>query len=105
MSHPLLDGITWFRGSSVRIRHGDVEVHVDPYGGDDATAHDRPADFILLTHPHYDNFSEADIARLRSSDTVVIAPASMKKQLSFFPTPAVYCCRATCCRDRAPRRR
>lgn len=82
MSHPLLDGITWFRGSSVRIRHGDMELHVDPYGGDDAVAHDGPADFILLTHPHYDNFSEANIARLRSPETVVIAPATMKKQLS-----------------------
>lgn len=82
MPHQLLSGITWFRGSSIRIRHGDVEVHVDPYGGDDAAAHDGPADFILLTHPHYDNFSEADIARLRSPETVVIAPASMKKQLT-----------------------
>ncbi|MEK9499877.1 MBL fold metallo-hydrolase [Gaopeijia maritima] len=82
MPHQLLSGITWFRGSSIRIRRDGVEVHVDPYGGDDAASHDRPADFILLTHPHYDNFSEEDIDRLRSSETVVIAPASMKKQLT-----------------------
>ncbi len=82
MAHPLLDGITWFRGSSIRIRRGDVELHVDPYGGDDPAAHDGSADFILLTHPHYDNFSEANIARLRGNETVVIAPATMKKQLS-----------------------
>ena len=72
-----LDGITWYRGSSIRIREGGMEVHVDPLGVDEASE----ADFILLTHPHYDNFSEEDIARVRGEETVLIAPASMKKQL------------------------
>ena len=72
-----LDGITWFRGSSVRIRRGDLEVHVDPLAVDE----ESEADFVLLTHPHYDNFSEDDIAKVRGERTVLIAPASMKKQL------------------------
>lgn len=72
-----LDGITWFRGSSVRIRHRGLEIHVDPLGVDE----DSEADVVLLTHPHYDNFSEDDIARVRGGRTVLIAPASMKKQL------------------------
>jgi len=71
----LLDGITWFRGSSVRIRRDGVEIHVDPLGLTEASA----ADVVLLTHPHYDNFSEADIARVRKPGTVLVAPASMKK--------------------------
>jgi L-ascorbate metabolism protein UlaG (beta-lactamase superfamily) len=74
----LLDGITWFRGSSVRIRRSGVEVHVDPLGLDE----DSQADLVLLTHPHYDNFSEDDIARVRTPDTVLVAPASMKKLLA-----------------------
>jgi L-ascorbate metabolism protein UlaG (beta-lactamase superfamily) len=73
----LLDGITWFRGSSVRIRRDGVEVHVDPLG----LTEDSKADIVLLTHPHYDNFSEGDIARVRGPATVLVAPASMKKQL------------------------
>lgn len=72
-----LEGITWFRGSSVRIRRRGLEIHVDPLRVDE----DSKADFVLLTHPHYDNFSEDDIARVRGEDTVLIAPASMKKQL------------------------
>lgn len=72
-----LDGITWFRGSSVRIRRMGVEIHVDPLG----VSEDSEADFVMLTHPHYDNFSEDDIARVRGEHTVLIAPASMKKQL------------------------
>jgi len=73
----LLDGVTWYRRSSIRIRREGVEVHVDPWG----VTEESEADYILLTHPHYDNFSEEDIARVRGPDTVVIAPASMKKQL------------------------
>ena len=72
-----LEGITWFRGSSIRIRRKGVEIHVDPIGVDE----DSEADLVLLTHPHYDNFSEDDIARVRGEHTVLIAPSSMKKQL------------------------
>lgn len=54
-----------------------IEIHVDPLAVDE----DSEADFVLLTHPHYDNFSEDDIARVRGRNTVLIAPASMKKQL------------------------
>lgn len=75
--HDLLDGVTWFRHSSIRIRRGGLEVHVDPWGVTERSA----ADFVLLTHPHYDNFSEEDIAKVRGSDTVVIAPVEMRKQL------------------------
>ncbi|NJD19691.1 MAG: MBL fold metallo-hydrolase [Gemmatimonadetes bacterium] len=73
----VLDGVTWFRGSSVRIRRAGLEIHVDPIG----LPTPSQADFILLTHPHYDNFSERDIDRIRTPRTVVIAPASMKKLL------------------------
>ena len=73
--HTSLHGITWYRGSSIRIRRGGVEIHVDPSGGSDEAS----ADLVLLTHPHYDNFSEEGIAQVRSSDTVIVAPASMKK--------------------------
>ncbi len=61
----------------MRIRRSGLEVHVDPIGVDEPSE----ADFVLLTHPHYDNFSEADIERVRGDHTVLIAPASMKKQL------------------------
>jgi L-ascorbate metabolism protein UlaG (beta-lactamase superfamily) len=74
----VLDGVTWYRGSSVRIRRAGLEIHVDPLHVDPGAR----ADCILLTHPHYDNFSEDDIDRLRSPETVVVAPATMKKLLA-----------------------
>lgn len=83
MKGQFLEGVTWFQGSSVRIRRGDMEVYVDPHGIDTHGATDaRPADVILLTHPHYDNFSEEDLALVRGPNTIVIAPATMKKHVS-----------------------
>ena len=73
----MLDGVTWYRGSSVRIRRAGLEIHVDPLG----VREQSEADYVLLTHPHFDNFSEEDIAKVRAADTVVIAPATMKKQI------------------------
>ncbi len=77
MSHSV-EGVTWFQGSSIRIRRAGIEVHVDPLNVSD----DSEADYVLLTHPHYDNFSEDDIARVRDTETVIVAPATMKKQLA-----------------------
>lgn len=73
----MLTGIKWFRQSSVRIRRDGIELHVDPWG----ITEDSAADFILLTHPHYDSFSEDDIARVRGPNTIVVAPVSMRQQL------------------------
>ena len=73
----VVEGITWFKRSSVRIRRDDVEIHVDPHRVEESP----PADYVLLTHPHYDNFREEDVERVRDSHTVLIAPASMKVQL------------------------
>ena len=72
-----LNGITWFRASSVSIQRAGLKIHVDPIHVSDGST----ADIILLTHPHYDNFSEDDIARVRTPETLIIAPATMKKQL------------------------
>jgi L-ascorbate metabolism protein UlaG (beta-lactamase superfamily) len=52
-------------------------IFVDPL----AVTEPVHADYVLLTHPHFDIFSEEDIAKVRNSNTVVIAPASMKKQI------------------------
>ena len=72
-----LEGITWFRGSSVRIRRKGLETHMDPHGVDK----DSEVDFALLTYLQNDNFSEDDIARVRGEKTALIASTSMKKQL------------------------
>ena len=65
--------ITINRHSSIRIA-GDKVLYFDPW--ETEAAHD--ADFIFVTHEHYDHFSPADIAKLAKKSTVLIAPASMQ---------------------------
>lgn len=72
------DGITWFKRSSVRIHEAGIEIHIDPL---EASDH-GPADYVLITHPHYDNYSEVGVERARAAHSVLIAPASMKKQMT-----------------------
>lgn len=72
----ILRGVTWFKQAAIRVRSRDRVLYVDPWG----VSAGEPADYILLTHPHYDHFSEDDIARVRSARTVVIEPLSMRKQ-------------------------
>lgn len=76
MTDPL-SGVTWIKQASIRIRREGRTLYVDPWGVPD----DDASDFILLTHPHYDHFSEEDIDRVRREETVVVAPQTMRKQL------------------------
>lgn len=71
-----LDGTRWFQQLAVQIRRGGQTVYIDPNGIPDG---EPPADIVLLTHPHFDVFSEKDIEKVRKDGTIIIAPASMKK--------------------------
>lgn len=62
--------------SSIRVE-GSKILYFDPYQIQSA-AHD--ADFIFITHEHYDHFEPESIAKLKKVDTRLIAPESMKKK-------------------------
>ena len=63
--------------SSIRIG-GDQVLYFDPFRITDAR---KDADIIFITHPHFDHFSPADIARVCKPETVFIAPESMAAEL------------------------
>lgn len=72
-----LDNVRVFTQSAIRIQgaRGTV-VYLDPFSLTDAeAAHD--ADYVLITHAHYDHLSPDDYARVASEGTVLVAPASM----------------------------
>lgn len=64
--------ITWLGHASVRIAGPSVTVYIDPWK---ISQKDR-ADIILLTHDHYDHYSESDIRALSDAATRVVAPMS-----------------------------
>ncbi len=60
--------------SSIRIRGSVGTIYVDPFHLPEASA---DADFIFVTHDHYDHFSPEDIQKAAKSGTVLIAPEKM----------------------------
>jgi L-ascorbate metabolism protein UlaG (beta-lactamase superfamily) len=63
-----------FTQNSIRITGSIGKIYVDPFQMKDAP---NDADFILITHDHYDHFSPEDIAKVCKSDTVLVVPEKM----------------------------
>lgn len=72
-----LTNITVNTQSSIRIA-GSKILYFDPYLIRDAV-HD--ADFIFITHEHYDHFEPDSIAKIKKDDTLLIVPESMQKKV------------------------
>ena len=61
--------VHWLGHACIKITGGKV-IYIDPYelkGGE-------PADIILVTHGHYDHLSLADIKKIQTEDTIIVAP-------------------------------
>lgn len=66
----MLDRLTWL-GHSGFLLDGPARVYVDPFRINGGPA----ADVILLTHPHYDHCSPADLGRIAGDETEIFCPA------------------------------
>ena len=77
-----LENVRVFTQSAIRIEGAAGTVaYFDPFALTDAeAAHD--ANYVLITHAHYDHFSPEDYARVTGEKTVVVAPASMADEVA-----------------------
>lgn len=62
--------------SCIRLEDKKV-LYFDPYNIKDEP---RDADYIFITHDHYDHFSPNDIEKIIKKDTVIFAPTSLKNE-------------------------
>ena len=71
-----------FTQSAIRIQSKDgVVIYLDPFSLTDAeAAHD--ADYVFITHAHFDHFSPEDIACVAGDHTELVAPASMGAEVA-----------------------
>lgn len=60
--------------NSIRIMEGDRRIYIDPY---QMRREPKNADFILITHDHYDHFSLEDIGKVACKKTVLVVPEAM----------------------------
>jgi L-ascorbate metabolism protein UlaG (beta-lactamase superfamily) len=93
----MTENIEVFTQSSIRIKDGSRTIYIDPF---QMREEPKDADYILITHDHYDHFSPEDIAKVSCSNTVLIVPERMletAKQVSDLVEkivavkPGVYC--------------
>ena len=73
----MIDKIDVFTHSSIRIRGDKYTVYIDPFNMKDEI---KDADFILITHDHYDHFSLEDIKKAANDSTVLAAPVKMAEK-------------------------
>ena len=70
----MVDNIEVNTQNSIRIESRVGTIYVDPLEiGNDA--HD--ADYILITHDHYDHFSPEDIRKIVKADSILVVPEKM----------------------------
>lgn len=72
-----LSNITVNAQSSIRIE-GEKIIYFDPFN---VTAETHDADIVFITHEHFDHFQPESIAKVKKDNTVIVAPASMEKQI------------------------
>jgi len=72
-----LSNITLNKQSSIRIS-GIKVLYFDAF---EIQEERHDADYIFITHEHYDHFDPVSISKVMKDDSVVIAPESMKKKL------------------------
>jgi L-ascorbate metabolism protein UlaG (beta-lactamase superfamily) len=68
--------IFWLGHDCFRIE-GSVTIYTDPF----RIANGKKADIILVTHSHFDHLSLEDIVKIKTDNTIIIAPDDCKESL------------------------
>ena len=63
-----------FIQNSIRIRSRVGVIYIDPF---QMKEEPKDADFVLITHDHYDHFSPEDIGKVSKADTILVVPEKM----------------------------
>ena len=70
----MAENIEVFTQSSIRICGGGKTIYLDPF---QMREEPRDADYILITHDHYDHFSPEDIAKVAGEASTLVVPEKM----------------------------
>lgn len=64
--------------SSIKISFEGKKIYIDPY---QINRKKKDADFLFITHDHYDHLSENDILKVIHENTIIIIPESCLPKL------------------------
>lgn len=74
----LMDGVTINYQSSIRIERANMVIYFDPYKISEAK---NDADYVFITHGHYDHYSESDIKKVMKDDTKFIVTSDVESKI------------------------
>ena len=69
------NNIEVFTQNSIRIQSGIGNIYIDPFRMKEVP---KDADYILITHDHYDHFSPEDIRKAAGNECVLVVPKKMQ---------------------------
>jgi len=71
-------GLEWLGHASFKIKAYGKTIYIDPYNIHSSDY----ANIILITHPHYDHCSIADLLKISKDNTIVICPAECQSSVT-----------------------
>ena len=74
----IMDGVTLNYQSSIRIEKNNKVIYFDPYKIENSS---NDADYIFITHSHYDHFSTNDIVKIKNDNTKFIITSDIKDKV------------------------
>jgi len=64
----MIDNIKLISQNAIRIDNGKI-IYIDPFR---ITGYSNDADYIFITHSHYDHFSKEDILKIKKNSTIIV---------------------------------
>ena len=74
----IMDGITLNYQSSIRIEKNGKVIYFDPYKIESIK---NDADYIFITHSHYDHYSEDDVKKVMKNDTKFVVTSDLENKV------------------------
>lgn len=74
----IMEGITLNYHASIRIEKNNKVIYFDPFKINDSK---NDADYIFITHSHYDHYSQEDIKKVMNDDTSFIVTSDLESKI------------------------
>ena len=74
----IMDGITLNYHASIRIEKKEGVIYFDPYK---IESEKNDANYIFITHSHYDHYSESDIKKIMKDDTKFVVTSDLENKI------------------------
>ena len=73
-----VEDIHWLGHDSFRIEDQGKQIYIDPWK---LPAKAIKADYVFVTHSHYDHFSKEDINKIKTDSTKIIGPGDVANEV------------------------